>query len=770
MAALLYLIAAAAALYAWHRLVTPLSRAAAAVVLALPLLLTGRALLTNAAYGGFDILFLTAPFSDYAAELGVERPHNLELVDHVLQLAPWQREVRAAYGRGEWPLWNPSMLGGQVLAGNMQSAPYDPFNALGMLLPLDLATTFGATITLFLAALFAFGFARELDCSEAAAVIAAATFMLAGGMAFNAGWPLGRAWAMLPLVLLGVHRVATRADLAAAALLASAFVLLILVGHPETLLHVAAVGAVYGLFALERRNALRAAALALAAGVVALLVTAIFLLPFLALLDSSLEVHLRPQSGQAPWPEIRRAIRATFLPYYGGAPWHTRSREWNIGTARIGSVALALAAIAALRLWRRREVRFFLGLAIVTLLACWKVPPVSTALHALPLFDIALNERLGIAAVLALALLAAFACDELRARDTRIVLAVAAMLAITTIALWHYQWTLGVDRKLLVAGAFAEALGIALLLLALRRPRIAVALILAAICTQRVMEDGNLYPRVPRSLFYPDVPLLAKIPRDPMYRMAATGNLFVPNIAAMYGLEDVRGYDALTNFAYADAMILWTPNESRSYHDLTELTHPFLSLLGVRHVLVPRGTPPPPGWRVAAEERGTRLLENSRAIPRVFVPRAFRFVRDEEHALAEMVHATDFAATAWIEDANVAPHEERNGEARLHVRRSGGARYDIDVVARGATRVVVVESNWPGWRAYVDGKRVALARTDRAFFSVYVPEGRHKVRVIYLPEAFVRGRAVTFATLALLALAALISRWRRSTPATRSDT
>ena len=207
MSLLLYLVVAAVTLIAWRRWVTPISRGAAVVIVLLPFLFTGKALLTNRVYGGYDILFLSAPFSDYAKDYGFTTAHNGFLLDHVLQMVPWQRQVRESFAQHRWPLWNPAMDSGEVLAAGMQSAPLNPVNLLALLLPLDLATTFTASMVFFLAALFTFAFARELECSEGASLIAAAGYTLCSGMAFFGTWPHGRSWSVLPFILLGVRRV-----------------------------------------------------------------------------------------------------------------------------------------------------------------------------------------------------------------------------------------------------------------------------------------------------------------------------------------------------------------------------------------------------------------------------------------------------------------------------------------------------------------------------------------------------------------------------------
>jgi hypothetical protein len=769
-ALLLYLSVAAVTLLAWHRWVRPLSRGAAIVLLLLPFLFTGRALVTNRVYGGYDILFLSQPFSDYAHEYGFQTAHNGWLVDHVLQMVPWQHEVRESFAHHQWPLWNPAIDSGEVLAAGMQAAPLNPLNLISLLLPLDLATTFNAAMIFFLGALFTFAFAREIECSEGAAMVAAAGFTLCGAMAFFGTWPHGRSWTVLPFVMLAVRRVVRIGDAAAFALLTIAFVLLIVFGHPETMLHVATIGAAYGIFEIvgSRIHWRRSMAMALAAGVIALLLTAITLLPFLAALPYSFEYYIR----QTPPPlaaahEVWIAVRATFLPYYGGASWHTPTSEWNFGLARVGSVTIALSLLALVRLRSRREVRFLAVLCAVALLACWKAPFIDAILHKLPLFKIALNDRLGFAAALALSLLAALAFDAPRMRfDRRVVISVALCLAIATAWFWRMQLSIGVDPRLLIAGALAEVIGIAMLLVAFgtSSQRVAVVLVVAAIAGQRLVEDGNIHPTLPRRMFSPSVPLIAAIPRDPLYRFTAIGNMVIPNVGTMYGLEDVRGGSTMTYVPYVETMPLWCPGQKRTYHDVTDLSLPFLSFLGVRYAITPRSMAPPDGWRIVADDRSSRLIENGRAMPRVFVPRRIRFIDSNETTNQEMAVATDFAEQAWILAPDSPPRMIDNGDGVLHVRRRG-ASYDVDVTTPTGCRIVITETGWPGWRAYVDGERAKIEQANRAFLSVYIRRGQHHVRVVYLPDAFVLGRALSVATLVLLLVGVGMRRWKMKQPA-----
>jgi uncharacterized membrane protein YfhO len=53
-----------------------------------------------------------------------------------------------------------------------------------------------------------------------------------------------------------------------------------------------------------------------------------------------------------------------------------------------------------------------------------------------------------------------------------------------------------------------------------------------------------------------------------------------------------------------------------------------------------------------------------------------------------------------------------------------------------------------------------MQRANHAFLGIYVPQGRHRVRLVYLPQSFVIGRAITFATLLAITIVALARKIR----------
>lgn len=723
---------------------------------------------------------MSEPLNAYAAEFNVPKVHNGTLSDLYCQIIPWRSAVRTAIAHGQWPLLNPFMLCGDILAAAAQPAPYDPFNLIGMVIPLAPSLTFSAAMTFFLAGFGAFVFMRAMGCGELAALVAAAGWMFSGNVAFFVGWPLARSWAWLPSIFFAVRWVVNEASVRSGVTLMIVLTLLIFAGHPESLLHVTAVGASYGLFeiATTRRRVGRVIVIACAAGIVSLLLSAIFLLPFLEASQQTLELHTRLGERSMPLPFrpqlIQRRAANTIFPFWGGQPWRDSfTPEWDPRTARTGSIVLSLALTALIVARRRKETWFFAGLALVCLCAGFEAPPVINILHRLPLFDVALNERLAFAASCALSILAALALDALAAggggssrRKAAIVAAfVVIALGAGTWLAWPHELRVGVDPNVIRIVAFAELLPLAVIaiLLAARTPlRIALPLIFVFLIGQRRVEDGSIYPSLPQHVFYPKIPIIRTIPTDSPepFRVAGEHFVLIPDSAALYQLEDPRGYEAMTFERLADTYPVWSIPQPVSFNAIGDLQPPFLSFLNIKYAIVPNSVTVSEGWREVMKDRSAKLFENTRVLPRAFVPRRVRYERAGAPVLKGMKAAKDFADIAWIEVPEMRPHEIANGPGKLTIRRDGfGLSINATMAADGW--VVASQTAWKGWRAYIDGRRVQMRFANHAFLGVFVPAGRHQLRLQYLPESFTRGRNMSFGTLGALIIAAVFPSARR---------
>ena len=764
-ALLLYVLTAAALLAAWRRFLQPVSLAASLVIAAMPLVFTGHAMLTGRIYAPADLPYRSEPLNGYARELGI-REHNGWLTDLSTQMIPWRAAVRNAIAQGEWPLLNPYILGGDPLAASAQPAAYDPVNLLSLLIPLGASFTYSATMTFFLAALFTFAFARMLGCSEHAALVAAAGWTFCGTMAFAVGWPLARSWAFLPLVLFATRATVRDPRVKHAALLTLSLVLTILAGHPETVLHVVAIGIAYGLFELPKAPPGRrrsTGTIAVVCGVVALLLTAFFLLPFVDALDQTREHGARNEGSRGEWHPNRevsqRRLGAAVLPFWGGQSWRGMSTPlFDPLSTRSGSVILALGIAGALFV-RGRDKWFLAALALVSYSAAAELPPVENILHALPLFNITINHRLAWSAMFAMSLLAAMAIDAIPARRAAIALgSVGIAIAVLTAIVWRVQLAAGVGAWWMRNVTIVELLALAIAIVALvkRKP----AIILGVVLAQRAYVDGGVYPAIAREAFYPRVPVIDAMKSDAPFRVVGFQHALTPATGALYGLEDARGYQAMTFARLFDTYPLWCIPQPVWFNRVADLSKPFLSMMNVRFAIGTTNDQPPPHWRVVLDDRGSRLFENERVLPRAFIPRRVRLSQSDAAIRDALPHVGDFAELALILDPHAPSRTLENGHGSLRVRKDGLA-LRIASETDGATWIVISQSAWRGWRAYVDGQRKPLYIANHAFLGMLVPGGKHEVRLLYRPDSFVRGLTISAATLLALLLAFAFVRLRR---------
>jgi Bacterial membrane protein YfhO len=83
----------------------------------------------------------------------------------------------------------------------------------------------------------------------------------------------------------------------------------------------------------------------------------------------------------------------------------------------------------------------------------------------------------------------------------------------------------------------------------------------------------------------------------------------------------------------------------------------------------------------------------------------------------------------------------------------GTQTVDADVEAAEPSFVVVSQTYYHNWRAFVDGRPTPLLRANEAFQAVEVPAGRHHLHLAYVDSAFRTGAVISLAALFVCVLA-----------------
>lgn len=300
-------------------------------------------------------------------------------VDSVLQFYGWRDLVFKSWSKGEVPGWNPHQLGGVPLLANSQSAAlYPPHVALGLFsVPTPIAINILAWFHLALAGVGAWFLSRRIGANACGAALAGSAFELSP---FMLGWtPLPSvtstcAW--IPWALAGVMLIFQGSRRAGWGLTTLAGAMMILAGHLQFTAYgvMAVVLLVLGLcvFGKEYSERPKAALITASALVVSVAMTCMHWLP---VVENSRESH---RQGQASKEGYAAAV-ATAIPIQmvlgAGAPaltgWPNKMipsedpslpempHYWPAFTTRglsfaEGAMAVGLVVVAGLFGWRRK--------------------------------------------------------------------------------------------------------------------------------------------------------------------------------------------------------------------------------------------------------------------------------------------------------------------------------------------------------------------------------------------------------------------------------
>jgi hypothetical protein len=258
--------------------------------------------------------------------------------------------------------------------------------------------------------------------------------------------------------------------------------------------------------------------------------------------------------------------------------------------------------------------------------------------------------------------------------------------------------------------------------------------------------------------------LAARIPSDTTAALSAWGRRELwPITAAPFGVTYSYDHDPDGSFSALDRYV----SEQIGIHPERFLK--LLSLAGVNCLLVPRGllSGPPEGFVHAgsfpyglrpmelwiARERAPLIRLATRAWTRRSPAAALRLVESPEfHTDTDVVFAgtidQDPSGMRGLEDA--ATHlEDRVVSLRFNS--------DSPVPAYA----VVALTDFPYWRARVDGQEAVVRLANINFLAVPVPAGRHRVEIFYDAGPFERGVALGLIGI-LGALIAVFPRRKRS--------
>jgi hypothetical protein len=714
-------------------------------------------LLSGALQVPTDLAYEWLPFADLVPQS--DTPRNFFQADTLLEQLPFHALVRQRLLAGEAPLWSHELGTGQALLGNGQSAPFAPLHLLALPLPTLRGLTVAGAWQILLGLLTVHALLLRLGAGRWGAALGAVG---AGLSTYAVVWIYdtpGMAAAWVPGLLLGLLLVRSGEPRGWIGLVVCALGLA-LSGHPETMAHagLATAGLTVVLLVARRPGRRRfLARLAAAAGLTAAL-AAPALLPLLQTIPESVRgkaLERSPENFQPP-PFAARYLLPLVEPLaMGSPPDGNYSLKWSfneICTGYAGLLVLALALAGALVL--RGRLLLLLAAGTAALLVALRLPPLFDLMLRLPVIGPGAHGRLREIWVLAVALAAGLALDHVAARRAlRFAAATAIGAAGIGFALapppgqapWPWAWWIAT-----LAGAAAA---LATLLVPRLRPGFA-PLVVAAVALDLFLLGVRYHPPVPARLDLAPPPTVAFLMRqsadgaggaggaDRAGGAAAAGGAgspfrvsfedydLPPNLNALYGLWDPRGYDPMRPEDAARMTGWWLGHRRRFYQNIgdslpapAQAAHDYLA---VRYLETSHERTLPPPWRLAFEGKGGRVWENPQALPLFFMPRSLAPAADLAGAQRLAMDNDDFQEVAYTVVAG-APVQPQQGRVSAIRPRDNG--FDLQVETATGGIVASSVSYAADWQAAAGERRLAVSEVNGGFLGLRVPPGSSAVRL-----------------------------------------
>jgi hypothetical protein len=271
----------------------------------------------------------------------------------------------------------------------------------------------------------------------------------------------------------------------------------------------------------------------------------------------------------------------------------------------------------------------------------------------------------------------------------------------------------------------------------------------------RVLEKPD--PQPTRLFYYPgssDVhpsyfTLPRELPLEPFLSLVFSNLL--PNNGVFFGFDYMQELDALGRWPYLAFLGVARKLER------PQLFH-LLGTLNVRYINAFISLPETSIKLIRADSnRYSWLYKVDRVVPRAYV--VSKAIKEMDAGkLLERLAGTAFNPLSEVilsEDAAfLSPNLDSRGDVTIS--RYENQAVDIVAVLNKPGILVLTDSFYPGWRAYVDGKEEKIYRANLFFRGVQLEAGAHRVAFRYEPWSFTLGLIVSLSTICGLALVTAI--------------
>lgn len=660
----------------------------------------------------------------YPAGVPVKNPITTDVPSFIF---PMQQLAVNFLKSGHPPLWNKYILGGTPLLANFQSSPFSPFNFLYFIFNNLTAWSLEVILQHVLAAIFTYLLLRSWKVSKLGSILGGAVFAFSG---FNLIWSEWNGHALsaafIPLLILVESKWFEKGKVIWGILLTLTFALQIFSGYPQVVLYTIITLGIVWFFKIRKdfkfwiRSLLFILFIVLGIGIAAPQI-----LPGAELLKYS-QRKVEPHPFDWAFLPLRKTITFVAPDFFGNHSTYNYwgPQDYTSNTGFVGVVAGILALFSSLQIKKKKEVLFLLTITLTALVLAYPTP-ISIFLWKSDFlgFNAASAHRSLIIFNMGIAALAAVGFDGLDKKlEFKYKLLPFSVLFLLLGGFGIYAFSIhqvvGLRNLILPFAVFFTALFVIFVI-----PKFKFVLVFLSVL-ELFYFGWKFIPFSPRGIVFPDTPVITFLKSQQKPFRVVADKVIPINFLMNYGIETLEGYDAVypENMSSFIAQIngsLGSANSIRRYGIIDNYESDLLDLANVKYLVIYRkdlaNFLKNKKFKLAFEDKSVAVLENKNALPRAFMKYG------KANSLDEVKYIT-----------------YKDQESLL------------EVDAKDDGTLLVSDTFYPGWKAYIDGKETRISKSKYSFREINIPKGKHEVRMVYHPNSFYLGLKVSSASLLVL--------------------
>ncbi len=723
---------------------------------------------------------------------------------------PIRQFASEAIKGGILPLWNPYLYCGMPFLAEPQTAIFYPLSLITYIFPFDLGIKLFIILHYFLSGFFLYLFMRDLKCSPIASLLSACTYTF-GGYLISAVDMLTTlsAATWIPAVFLYLNQAINLIILPDSKKrklfwyicgIAIFLSLEFLGGEPFVLYSTVMVMILFTFVRIIhirflQKNGLpvfRVLSLLAGAGIIGCGLSAIQLLPFYELIQYSsryggIELYEASAASLAPY-ELISLITPLFFGNFGQHCAFWLGQSW-LKTGYIGVISAIFMTIAFF-CQKRRLVVFWYGIFVlgIALSLGGYMPWYSWCYEHLPFFNLMrFPIKFFCLSAFAAAIVTGLGCDWIcqNLKNKRLNLLHWLTITILTITiLWLF---IRINQEIVVSwinkvyfsqipyvrvkefltcfnlGHSIVFASIMLILLYLGRYNILQIKILKGglllvLVVDLFIVGFRLNPTVEGRFYHHSPSVIDRIPQGldrviihpsterylwklrgitPLNDMRESMELLGHNATLPYRIFNVGGYGSVELDRYIQAKNLFK-------EDI-----PPLNLLRLFNI----------GYIILRGKEGTEVYENIKPLPRVFWVENVCVINNSQKLLHRLKDPQFDPENEVI--LETAPTVAKSRSQKSKVRGQGlvKTQQHIEIVEYQLNKVTIKVSShqdgflvlsdtyYPGWQAYIDGQKSQIYRANYTFRAIALPVGKHDIVFVYRPFCFILGSVITITTI-----------------------